>query len=271
MFTIKSITFFPQYESSINDFVSACRLWRIIIFLGWEDIRQRYVRTFLGPLWLIIGTSIWIAVMSFVMSSLFGNSLANTLPFIASGTILWAFIANILNDGCNIFTTSFGIIHSIQLPMMIHVLRFLVKNIIIFLHTLIVLAVIFILCDVHLNQDTLLVIPGFLLLIVNAFWISSLFSLINARFRDFQQIISSGMAVLPFVTPIYWEKSFLKSHAWIANINPFYHAIEIVRAPLLGNQADIFSWEFMLVIALLGIFFTLIFFSRYKHRIIHWI
>ena len=76
-------------RTAYRDIFSAIVLFPLCWYLGWGDVRQRYVRTFLGPLWIIIGTGLWVAVMGFVMSALFGNSLRQTLPFIASGVIVW--------------------------------------------------------------------------------------------------------------------------------------------------------------------------------------
>ncbi|SRR5579883_71454 len=257
--------------AGLKDFWQGLKLWKMVGYLGWEDVRQRYIRTFLGPLWLIIGTAIWAGAMSFVMASLFGNSILQTLPFIAAGTILWNFMAHTMNDGCILFINYTGIIHSIALPMSVHVLRFLIRNFIIFLHNFVIFILVFLVCHVSFNMNTLLVIPGLFLLLLNALWVGTLFGIMNTRYRDVQQIITTSMSVLPFITPIFWERSFLKKHVWIANINPFYHAIEIVRAPLLGQAAPMLSWEVMLVTGILGSLFTLVLYSKFRYRIIFWV
>lgn len=269
--TIKKTSFFKNLTPGVADFLAGLKMWRTFLYLGWEDIRQRYVRTVLGPLWMILGTAIWIGVMGFVMASLFGGKLTDSLPYIASGTILWTYIASTMNDGCMLYINSSAVIHAISLPMSVHVFRFVSKNFIMFLHNLIILAVVFTFCHVGLNSNTLYAIPGLILFLINVTWVSTLLGLFNARYRDVQQIITTSMTVLPFVTPIFWERAFLKKHMWIANINPFYHAIEIVRGPLLGRDPNILSWEIMLLITVVGTLFTLSFFSRYKHKVIFWI
>jgi len=255
----------------LQDFLSGFKLWQMCLYLGWEDIRQRYVRTFLGPLWLIIGTAVWVLAMGVVMASLFGNNVKDTLPFIAAGTLIWTFIANMMNDGCQVFIQSSNIIHTIHLPISLHVMRFLVRNFIIFLHNFVILIVVFLVCHVQLSMGTVMAIPGLFILLINGLWVGSLLGMINSRYRDIQQIITTSMAILPFVTPIFWEKSFLKKHFWIANANPFYHAVEIVRAPLLGRPFPVLSWEVMSGLTVFGILLTLVFFSKYKNRVIYWL
>jgi lipopolysaccharide transport system permease protein len=255
----------------IQDFRAGLKMWRMFLYLGWEDIRQRYVRTVLGPLWMILGTAIWIGVMGFVMASLFGGKLSDALPYISAGTVLWTFIASTMNDGCMLYIHSASVVHAINLPMSVHVFRFVSKNFIMFLHNLLILLVVFIFCHVNVNLNTLYVIPGLILFMINVTWVSTLLGLFNARYRDVQQIIITSMTVLPFITPIFWERAFLKKHFWIANINPFYHAIEIVRGPLLGRELNVLSWEVMIGITVIGLLLTMRVFSRFKHKIIFWI
>jgi len=262
---------FADIHPGLKDFLMGLSLWRMFLYLGWEDIRQRYVRTFLGPMWLLIGTAVWIAVMGFVMASLFGNSISSTLPFIAAGTLIWTFIASSMSDGCMLFINIANVIHAYNLPVSLHVFRFMVRNFIILLHNLVILLVVFALCHVSVNMNTLLALPGLFILVLNSLWIGAILGILNTRFRDMQQIIVTSMTVLPFVTPIFWQKAFLKKHFWIANVNPFYHAVEIVRAPLLGQAPSLISWCIMIVVTCVGLTAATFVFGKYKHRIIYWL
>jgi ABC-type polysaccharide/polyol phosphate export permease len=258
-------------NTALKDFVGSFKLWHLFIYLGWEDIYQRYVRTLLGPFWLTLGHCVWIGAMAVVMGSLFNNSIKTVLPFIAAGTLVWTFIASVMNESCQVFINAGYIITSINLPISLHIFRLVVRNFIIFLHNLVVLVLIVIFCNVSVNLNTLLVIPALIILMINSLWIATLIGVISTRYRDIQQIIMTSTSILPFITPIFWEKSFLKKHLWIANINPFYHMIEIVRSPLLGQQPSLLSWQIIIVITILGILFTLKIFNTYKHRIIYWL
>ena len=118
---------------------------------------------------------------------------------------------------------------------------------------------------------TWLVIPG---LIINLFilvGLSVLLSLANLRYRDTHLAVASAMQVLPFVTPIFWNKPMLQSHRWIADANPFYHMIEIMRAPMLGQAPSLLSWEMTGGLAVVLMAVALRLFIRYRHRIIFWL
>ncbi|AZL15825.1 ABC transporter permease [Rickettsiales endosymbiont of Stachyamoeba lipophora] len=255
----------------VEDIIKGLKLFHIWIFLGIEDVKQRYVRTFLGPWWLVIGSTLWILTMSVVMSQLFNQPLGSYLPFIAVGMIGWGFIAGIINDSCNVFLVVSHIIHSVNLPIIVHVLRFMTKHVVIFLHNIPIILLILIVCDMKMNLNMLLVIPALFLTIVNAIWVAVLFGFLNARFRDTQQIVTISMSIIPFITPIYWDKAMLKSKQWIGDLNPFYHAIEILRSPLLGNMPNHISWIVMSFTAVVGTMLMVYTYGKFKHRVIFWL
>ena len=42
-----------------------------------------------------------------------------------------------------------------------------------------------------------------------------------------------------FITPIMFLKDMLQRRIYIANVNPFYYIIEVIRAPLLGQNPEL--------------------------------
>jgi lipopolysaccharide transport system permease protein len=59
--------------------------------------------------------------------------------------------------------------------------------------------------------------------------------------------------------------------ATIIQFNPFYHLLELIRAPLLGVVPSLASWLVVLVMAVVGWGFTLLVFSRLRHRVAYWL
>ena len=47
------------------------RLWPVWLVMGWDDIRQRYRRSILGPFWITLSMSVFIFVLSIIYSRLF--------------------------------------------------------------------------------------------------------------------------------------------------------------------------------------------------------
>ena len=114
-------------------------------------------------------------------------------------------------------------------------------------------------------------IPGFVLLVVNAAFASLTIGMVSARFRDIPRIIASLMQVLFLVTPIIWTPGLPGSQLYLAHGNPFFHLIEIVRAPLLGVLPPAQTWMMVLALTAINGILTAYFFLRFRSRIAYWI
>jgi ABC-type polysaccharide/polyol phosphate export systems, permease component len=94
-----------------------------------------------------------------------------------------------------------------------------------------------------------------------------------ARYHDLAQIVTSVLQVAFYLTPIIWMPSLLpdRMSATFLHLNPFYHLLEIIRAPLLGAVPSLTSWLVVLIISIVGWGFTLLVFSRLRHRVVYWL
>ena len=95
--------------------------------------------------------------------------------------------------------------------------------------------------------------------------------MLSARFRDLPQIVSTLMQVVFFATPIIWSTEALSGNAVLWTANPFYHLIEIVRAPLLGFPVPLHSWLAVAGITVVGWAVTLLMFRQFHRRICYWV
>lgn len=258
-------------KPGLKDLLQGLRQSHIFLYLGYEDIRQKYIRTTLGPIWLIIGTLVFACTMSLVMGSLFDHGASSLLPFIIIGISIWTYIATSISDATTIFLATYPIISFFNLPISIQLYRCLTRNLLVFLHSFIVVVVIIAAMDVPINFNTLLFIPGLVLLMLNLLWVTTIIAMFATRYRDFQQVINILIGIVPFVTPIFWQKSFLQKREWLVNFNPFYHAIDIIRSPLLGTMPEVYSWLIMLGLAVFGNVAIIVFMNRYRNRIVYWL
>src|ERR1700738_627482 len=112
------------------------RLWSM---LGWNDIHQRYRRSALGPFWITISMAIFIVLLGFIYSKLFHQELAEFLPYIAMGLIVWGFISGTTTEACGVFIENAGIIKQIRLPYSIYAMRMIWRRFLVFLHPVVLL------------------------------------------------------------------------------------------------------------------------------------
>ena len=61
----------------------------LALMLGWQDIRQRYRRSKLGPFWLTISMGVMIGMIGIVFGQVLNTPMKEYLPFLATGIILF--------------------------------------------------------------------------------------------------------------------------------------------------------------------------------------
>ena len=78
-----------QLSAAVADLRAGILSWRLSRFLAWQDIKQRYRRSTLGPIWLTLSFGIQMLTMGFLSSFLFNASLVKSLPFVCAGMLFW--------------------------------------------------------------------------------------------------------------------------------------------------------------------------------------
>ncbi len=156
-------------------------------------------------------------------------------------------------------------------PVSIYVYRSVWSNLITFAHNIWIFVLVALWFQVSPAWSMLWAIPALFLLLVNGLWVGLLFGLLSARFRDIPLIIASIVQVMFFITPVIWKPSMLPGRALFLDLNPFYHLVEIVRAPLLGQAPNLENWIAVLLITAIGWGLTLFFYTAYRWRVAYWV
>ncbi len=254
--------------TDLKEGVCSIYIWPM---LGWQEIRQRYRRSILGPFWLTLSAGILVGAMGPLYGRLFGQNLTAYFPYLAISLVTWLLISAMVNELCLAFISAEGFIKQIKLPLTIHVLRVVWKNVLVFAHNLVIVVLVLFFYPPPLSLHLLLFPVALLFIVVNATWIGILLGLMCARFRDIPQIIASLMQVALFLTPVMWKADMLGRNIYAAKINPLFHFLEIVREPLLGGPIPALSWLVVIAITCGGYLITLAVFARFRARIAYWI
>jgi lipopolysaccharide transport system permease protein len=157
------------------------------------------------------------------------------------------------------------------MPLFLHALRLLVRNVLVLVHNVAVIVVVDIVFSVWPGWHAMLALPGFVIWGVDALAVALLLGAFCARFRDIGPIVGSVMTIAFFLTPVIWQPEQLGRHAWLLPFNPFYALLEIVRAPLLGHIPSAETWlaAALYSVALCGASWAL--FVRARGRVSFWI
>lgn len=260
-------------KEGLKDVVVSIGQVRLPLYLAVSDIRQRYRRSSLGPFWITISTGVMITSIGLIFGGLFKSPMAEFLPFLTVGLIVWGLISTSIIESTSVFVGAESIIKQLPIPLFSHVLRMMFRNIYIFSHNSIIYPIVCLIFQKSINLNILLVVPGFIILILNLLWLNLFLGIVCSRFRDLTQIVNSFLQVVFYITPIIWMPSLLqaKNRVFVLDWNPFYHLLEIVRAPLLGNPPTIFNWLFSVALLFAGWTLSIAFFNKYRNRIAYWL
>ncbi len=261
-----------SFGYAVEDLLESIRAWRLWTLLGWIEIRQRYSRSKLGPLWLTISMAVMVGTLGVVYGALFGQALNNYLPMVAVGLVIWVLFSTIVNEGCLAYIVSANYIRQVRTPRLLYIFQAVWRNCVIFAHNFVIVVVVLIVFGVKSWSVLIEFIPGVVLLVLNAMWIAVLVGLLSARFRDLPQIVSALMQVAFYITPILFSGEMLRGkHHWIVDLNPLSYLIDVVRQPLLGVAPPDLSWVICIGMALAGWILALAFTGRYHKRIPYWV
>lgn len=264
---------FNEIVIAVTDLNRSREKLYLALMLGWQDIRQRYRRSKLGPFWLTISMGVMIGMIGIVFGQVLESPMTEYLPFLATGIILWSCFSTSVMEGSTSFIDAQGMIRQLDLPLSLYPIRVIWRNIVICGHNIIILPLVFLAVGRGLTLDIFWLIPGVIVFCWNMLWVSLLLATFCTRFRDMPQIVNSLIQVFFYVTPIIWMPGALsgRSASLLVDPNPIYHLIQLVRAPILGSSPTVLNWVISIAMAVFGSCIALWFFGKYKKRIAYWL
>lgn len=241
--------------------------------LGWQDLLQTYRRSALGPFWLTAGMAVQIGVIGVVFGIIFKSDLNSYLPLVATGIIFWGYITNSLNESSSAFIAGESIIRQLPLPPSVHTLRVSWKNLLVLGHNLVILPIAYLVIGKNLTWSMLLIIPGLLVVALNLSWIGFILATVSARFRDIPPIIQAMMVIGFYVTPVMWSPELLPPGTahFLLGLNPFYHLLQVVRLPAMGQLPTSENWVLSILLLSTGTFLSWLVARKYSKKIAFWV
>jgi ABC-type polysaccharide/polyol phosphate export permease len=237
---------------------------------GWPVRHQEALSALLArPFWITISLGAFILGLSFIYSPLVGGEAGSFLPFVAFGFIAWQFISQLVLDGCTVFIANGPIIQQLQAPLSIYIYQTVWRHLIILAHNLLIYVLIALTYGLLPSWQTLLVVPGIILVGINGISIGMLLGTLSARFHDIPPIVQTITQMMFLLTPILCRPDQVPGRELFYLLNPFYYLVEIIREPLEGSAPSLFIWTVVLAVTAAGFVVSLLFFSRFRNRIVY--
>jgi ABC-type polysaccharide/polyol phosphate export permease len=245
--------------------------WRTSAAMAFQDIELRYKRSLLGPFWISASLVATMLALAFVFAEVFRQDFVEYIAFLGAGLLAWQLVLALVTEGCGAVIEHSAMLQNLRLPQSLIAGRLALRNAVIFAHNLVAVILVLLMFGVSFSPVALWALPGAMTILLFGYFAAIALSPICARFRDIPLVVQSLMQVIFFLTPIFWMPSAVSHRPMFTQANPFYHMIELVRAPLLGHEALAINWQVALWCCVGAAFAAIVVSSLTYKRISLWL
>ena len=232
-------------------------------FLLWELVKKgvklKYRRSYLGILWTLLEPLMTMIVLSVVFGTLFGNKDPHFPVYILCGRLMYSFFSSATNGAMKAIRTNAGMIKKVYVPKYLYPLSTVIYNYIIFLISLVVLAIVGVILGVKPTIYLLQAPVALIIILILSYGSGMFLATIGVFFRDIEYLWSVALMLIMYTCAIfYYPSKLLKSGwAWILKFNPLYCTIQIFRSAIFGEPMYapyvIYAAAFSVVITIIGL------------------
>jgi lipopolysaccharide transport system permease protein len=208
-------------------------LWSLIV----RDVKARYRKTAIGPLWFIIGPFVQMVIMSLVFGNL-AKLDSEGIPypiFLYTATLPWALFSSSLDRAKSSLQDFMAWISKIYIPHLLAPLVGVATGLVDWAISFVILIVLMLYYRVTPGIAILTVPLYALFTLVVALGLGLWAAPLAIRFRDVHRVVSYGITALYYFTPIIYSAKIIPARwLWLYQLNPMYWVVEGFRWALVG-------------------------------------
>ena len=233
-------------------------------FLLWElvkkGIKLKYRRSYLGIIWSMLEPLFTMIVLTIVFGTLFGNHTREFPVYILSGRLLYNFFSTSTKTCLRSIRAHGSMIKKVYVPKYLYPMSSVLYNYVIFLISLIVLAIVSLVLGVYPTFYLWQALVALVLLLFFSYGCGMILATIGVFFRDMEYLWSVALMLIMYTCAIfYYPERLLKSGwDWILKWNPLYCIIDIFRCAVFGQMMNVhylmYATGFTIVTMVIGLF-----------------
>ena len=221
-------------------------LWEyrdLVLMFVKRDIVTQYKQTILGPIWYFLQPLMTMLVYVVVFGNI-ANIPTDGIPkplFYLAGITMWNYFFDCFNQTSDTFIKNAQIFGKVYFPRLLLPLSKVISGLIKFLiQTVLFWAILLFYIengvDVHLGKEIFLTPYLVLLMALIGFGSGIIFSSLTTKYRDLTFLITFGIQLLMYATPIIYPMSTIpERYIPIVWLNPMTHIIEAYKLAFLGS------------------------------------
>lgn len=256
-------------QSSVFD-LNLKEVWRykdLMLLFVKRDFAAQFKQTVLGPVWHLVQP-----VLTTIMFLLVFGKIANiptdgidAVLFYMSGITIWNYFASCLTNTSNTFVANASIFGKVYFPRLVLPLSVVLSNMarlgiqFMLLLVCMIFYALFKNTPMHIGVSWLLIPVLVVMMAGIGLGLGIIISSLTTKYRDFTVLVTFGVQLLMYATPVAYPLSFLKSKSYASFIewNPLSPLVEGFRYALFQTGSFdfntlIYSFVFMLIVLVFG-------------------
>ena len=240
-------------------------------YTAWTRTKARFVRTYLGSLWIGLSNLLAVCVLGSVYRFIFNvDNFKYYFGYLGVGITVWGFISGAILSCSAVFqNTRDRSLNSEFTPT-----YFFLEEIIFQFYSLIqasipILLVLIVIGTINPLSLVVAILP-FINLFLVVFFVSGVISLIGAKFKDIAQLVPVILQLIFLSSPIMFFKEAMGRAFIISKYNILYRSLSSVRTALLDGNISLLTQIIFLPIMTLLCFFVYRYINKLRNKIILW-
>lgn len=212
--------------------------WDLLLALVGTQFKMKDQSTILGFVWSFLHPVIMLVILFCLFKFRFSNTIEYYPIYMLIGLVQFTHFSNCTFSSMRILSGMRQLTGSTIFPKELLVIASVIASSIEFVIAMTICIVIAVLAGVHLSVHILLLPIIILLQITLVFWVSMILSCFFVFIRDIDHIYQVFVRLLFFITPIFYDISFVGDGIarTIVLSNPLTHLIEFSRMAMLQGQ-----------------------------------
>ncbi|HQZ36035.1 MAG: ABC transporter permease [Ilumatobacteraceae bacterium] len=221
------------------------QLWKhreLAFFFAYRDVRVRYKQALLGGAWAVLQPLVGALMFTIVFNRVAEIEVdsGSYFAFATAGFVTWNYVSAAVGSGTGSLLYNGELLTKVSFPRLIIPIAAIMPGLIDLTIGLIVAVVASLVTGGSFSVTGALVgLPlGLALLIISVCGAVMYFSAKVVKYRDVMVLVSFGLQIMLFLTPIAYPPSQLPE-AWqtVAYINPVAGAVGLIRSGVIGAEA----------------------------------
>lgn len=241
-----------------------------------KDFKLRYRRSVLGVIWSVLNPLLMMIVMSFVFSYfLRGPNVENYPLYLIVGNVTFGLMNEATSTGLRSIIDAAPLLKKVKVDRWVFPVQKVLSAAVNFALSLIAVVIVMLFFQIAPTWHLVWMLPALLLLMIFCIGVSLLICSAAVFFRDMIHLWSVLLTAWTYLTPIFWDLSFLTEAGapqfvvWVVKANPMYNYLDMMRCAIVyqaspGSTVIILAVFWALLMLVVGYFV----FRKTEHKFI---